>query len=220
MIPCNGLGDDQLENLQAKVMKKTLPFLLNTFLAGFFILLPFAFIVTVVLMAFTRVRGLADRLAQSQLEAIQVSPIVLTLVAAIILFLIFFITGLLVSYGAAGKGSTWLEEKFLNYVPGYLLIKGLANGLVGATTGEGIRPVLIQRFPGYGELGYVMEELDDGRYAVFVPFTPNVGTGKVWIVDGEKIEFVDARLMEVREALSLFGVGAGKILSPVNPKTK
>ena len=192
-------------------MKKLLTFILSTAVAGFFTILPFAFIIYVLLMAFGTIRQLGDKFAEAQLEPGAVHPLLITILAGVLLFLLLFLTGVLVSARTRGRGATWVEEKFLNYVPGYLLVKGLANGIMGVTTAKGIRPARLEYLPGVCELVLIMEELPDDWVTVFVPSTPNFGTGKVLVVRKELVHPIEGSLMDMRESLSLFGMGMDRL---------
>ncbi len=193
-------------------MKKVVQNVLSTALAGFFIVLPFGFIIVVLIRAFVMIRALGDRMAESAFKAGQIHPLLVAILAGLMLFLIFFLVGAFVSSQTGGRLSNWLEEKFLNYVPGYLLVKGVANGLMGITADQAIRPALLEQLPGVSELVFIIAELPEDRYTVFAPTSPNVASGKVLIVRRELIKPVEGSLMDVRETLSLFGMGADKLL--------
>ncbi len=200
-------------------MKRIFGYLLSTAMAGFFAVLPFGFIAYVIIMVYMTLRGMTDRFAESQLGGIIIHPLIIALLAGIALFLILFLVGALLS--ARGKSrSSWLEETFLNYVPGYLLVKGIANGLIGMTSEEGIRPAMLELLPGVNELVLIISELPDGRITVFAPTSPNAGSGKVYIVNREKLKAIEGNLMDLRETLSLFGIGSEKLLFPEKPGAK
>lgn len=192
-------------------MKKALKYVLTTAVAGFFTILPFAFILFILLKAFGAIRQLGDKFAEAKLEPGAVHPLLITILAVLFLFLLFFLTGALVAARTRSRGANWVEEKFLNYVPGYLLVKGVANGIMGMSSAQGIRPARLEYLPGVCELVLIMEELPDDWVTVFAPSTPNFGTGKVLIVRKELLQPLESSLMDLRESLSLFGMGMEKV---------
>ena len=59
---------------------------------------------------------------------------------------------------------------------------------------------------------FVVEELADGRYAVFIPAAPDPSQGTVYVLPRERVHLIDAHAREVAHCLRGWGVGAGKLL--------
>jgi uncharacterized membrane protein len=72
--------------------------------------------------------------------------------------------------------------------------------------------VLAEFDEGMQVLGFVAEELPDGRYVVFVPSTPSARDGSVYIFAPERVHLIDANVRQVLHCVHLWGVSAGDLV--------
>ena len=59
----------------------------------------------------------------------------------------------------------------------------------------------------------MVEELRDGRCVVFVPSVPNVLQGAVYVMDRERVQLVDASLVQVSGCVSKWGLGTKDLVA-------
>ena len=106
-------------------------------------------------------------------------------------------------------GMAWLGDRF----PFSRLLHGFELELVGL----GKSPVksALAVFGDHEVLAFVMEELADGRYVVFVPGSPNPSKGAAYILPRESVHLIDATHFKVAGCVSNWGAGTKKMLERV-----
>jgi uncharacterized membrane protein len=57
-----------------------------------------------------------------------------------------------------------------------------------------------------------MEENDNGSVTVFVPSSPAITVGTVYIVDRSRVTILEASTMEIADCISQWGIGSRKII--------
>jgi uncharacterized membrane protein len=92
---------------------------------------------------------------------------------------------------------------------GYSLMKNIGESLAGIDAENGRKTVLAQLDHSW-QLGFLMDELPDGRQVVFVPDVPNAMTGTLHMLPPERIEIVDLSIHAALDVLGRLGVGLGK----------
>lgn len=111
---------------------------------------------------------------------------------------------------------TWsferLENKVLKQIPGYQII---SRALKGFAAEETAYPKALVHLLGSeaAVLGFVMEENDNGSVTVFVPSSPVITVGTVYIVNRSRVTILEASTMEIADCISQWGIGSRKILS-------
>ena len=104
-----------------------------------------------------------------------------------------------------------VETTILNQIPGYQIVANLAKGFVEGEVSY--PPALVELHgPGVGVIGFVMEEHADGRVTVYVPSVPVPTVGNIYIVERERLTFLEARAAEVADCVSQWGIGSGRIV--------
>jgi uncharacterized membrane protein len=111
----------------------------------------------------------------------------------------------------APKVVEWLESGFLYNIPGYDFFKGISESLMGYETGR-TYPVVLARIEEAWQIGFLIEHLESGHYAVFVPGAPNVWSGSVYLMTEERFQRVGISRVEAVKCLRRLGVGANELL--------
>src|SRR5208337_2781878 len=93
------------------------------------------------------------------------------LMAIGLLVLFCFLAGVFARTKLAQKGVIWLETTVLSNLPGYEFFKNLSGNLLGHETKQTF-PTVLARIEDAWQLGFLIERLEDGQVAVFVPGTP------------------------------------------------
>ena len=193
-------------------MKNALRYFLSRITAGFVIFLPIAIVGFLLVKVIAALSVVSERLAASiPREQLGVIPVV-TLLSIVCLLLIVFLLGWLVAPRSRHSSGIWVERKFLNFVPGYSLIKGTLVGAFGVETEGGLKAGVLRRAPGVAELVLILRELDDGRRVVFLPNTPSPSSGKLLVVDGPLVEPLDASVADLLRVHTDWGMGVDKVL--------
>jgi uncharacterized membrane protein len=186
-------------------MKGVSSFVKTTVIGGFFVVLPAAimlFLVGKVLAALVvAVSPLLKDMTLRQIGGIGVA----TLLSIFLLFLLCFITGLLIRTHLGRIAGGWMEAQVLRRLPGYTMIKNLTGRFKGVE-GTEFAPALVDLYGGNTRsLAVITEELDDGRYSVFVPLAPTPTIGQIHLLPPEQVEKIQAPLGAVMNSFMQWG---------------
>jgi len=198
-------------------MRKIFDFVKTTALGGAIFLLPFAAMLIVVVkagkMAVDSVTPLAETLPLPKGEAVTAIYVVGTL----LLVLVAFAAGLLARSLSIEKDAvSFFEEKVLNKLPPYVVVRKYADRLAGmeAKTNEDLKPVLVRMHNGW-QLGFLADAFNDGPVAVFMPGAPDPSSGVVQIVGTDHITPLNISYRDALACLEQCGRGLAKSLGEI-----
>jgi len=144
--------------------------------------------------------------------------------SAFVLILLVITGFVLLCYGAGSlvhtKVGGWSFDKFekliLAQVPGYRIIKNIIIG-VSEEKVKSYKPALIQLGPkGTAIMGFVMEENGNETITVFVPNSPVLTMGNIYIVEKNRVTLLESGYLDMFNCISEWGTGSGKVVGTVN----
>jgi uncharacterized membrane protein len=186
-------------------------FIKTTVIGGLVVVVPLSLIVIIFGDLFATVMEIAKPVAKYLPFNELVNTVIVTLLALIGIFFICFLTGLVVrtSWGITGKD--WFERRVLNRIPMYNILKNLTHRFVGEE-GTQFMPAEIDLYDnGCTILGAIVEELVDGRLAVFVPVTPAATIGQIYLVPQNRIKRLNASLGATINSVTEWGIGTKEL---------
>ena len=192
-------------------MKQTVSFVKTTVLGGLVVIVPLAVLIIVLLEVLDFAVNLTATLVElSPFEFLE-NPIVLISLALITVVALCFFTGLLLltSTGAAIKNriDLFLEEK----VPLYGMLQAITRQFVGIGDKQ-LAPAEIDLYGnGTRALGFIVEQLDDSRYVVYVPDSPMLTVGRTYIVEEQQLLRLPGSTRATVDAITQWGAGARQI---------
>ena len=193
-------------------MRALVIFLRATLTGGILFLLPIVVLAIVLGKALQISRRvvvpLAERIPWQTVGGVRVAEV--AAVVAIVLFC--FLAGLLARTRLARKTESWLERALLSHVPGYNFLKGVGESLMGVEA-EHAYPVVLARIEDSWQIGFLMERLESGHYAVFVPGAPSVWSGSVYLMTEDRFRRLDISRVEAVKCLRQLGVGTDRLMS-------
>ena len=193
-------------------MKKIGEFLKTCLLGGMFVLLPLLLfylaiseIMDVLILLATPI---ADLFPASTFDWLG-DPM---FIAILILVVTCFLLGLSLHSKSLTRFGRWFDETVLGRVPIYRGMKKLAHGLVGKSDDDSFRSGILLEADGSAELVYVVENPGNGKVTVLLPVAPAGMSGRLKIVDADKVKLISASLGAVSAAISHWGVGLQQFL--------
>ncbi len=182
-------------------------FLRRTVLGGLFVVLPVTLVAIVLARAVAWLRSAFEPFA-AVLPFESWFPGMWAVVALVGLS---FIAGLLLQVRPvrdrfnAGRDRLTERFPFLGFMRSFeqVLLEGSADKPVKAALAE-IEEALVPAF--------VVEELADGRYVVFVPAVPSPFQGALYILAPERVHLVDATVGQVVRCVTNWGVGSAALV--------
>jgi hypothetical protein len=105
-----------------------------------------------------------------------------------------------------------MEDSVLAHLPGYDFLKSV---VVRALTPESApdRPIVLARVEDSWQIGALVERIDDGHVAVFVPGTPDVKSGAVYLMGNDRIRITNLSGMAAIKCVKRYGMGSAALLS-------
>jgi uncharacterized membrane protein len=137
------------------------------------------------------------------------------LIAVLIVLAVCFVAGIVVRTGAGLRAKNALERSVLEKIPGYELVRGLTARVSGDEREGTFRPALVEIEDALSP-GFIIEELEDGRYTVLVPSVPTPAAGALFILPRERVHPVDVPFTQAVKVISKWGAGAGELAKGVS----
>jgi uncharacterized membrane protein len=152
-----------------------------------------------------------DRLAGGEVAGIGA----VTVCAILLLVLISFVAGIFARTVAGGRIAGWLDNKLLGGVPHYRLLKGMAQGLAQVESASGMKPALVSIDAGW-QLGYLLEPIEKGWVAVFLPQAPSAISGNVMYLAADRVRPLGITMVQAMTIVNSMGVGSAHALRGVD----
>ncbi len=135
------------------------------------------------------------------------------LLALLLLFVMSLLIGGLLKTVIGQTLSDKLEKVIYERIPGYRTFRSLTRRLAGDELESTWRPALVQTDDDALMPVFVVEELPDGRYTVFVPSVPTPLAGAVFIYPRERVQLVDMPFRQALGVVTRWGEGAKDLVA-------
>jgi len=129
-----------------------------------------------------------------------------------LVLMVCFMVGVAVRTRAGRVVRERLEVVFFERLPGYGVLRGLTQRLAGDSKGKAWQPALVEIEDGLVP-AFIIEEVEGGRFTVFVPSVPTPMAGAVYILDRERVHIVDVAFSEAIRSISRWGSGTGEMVA-------
>jgi uncharacterized membrane protein len=194
-------------------MKQFIEIVLKTFFTGLLILVTVYLSVLLLLKAMSSVAGLARPLANLLPEWLPAEHILSLLLVLIVCFLI----GIAVRTPAGRAIQERIEKSFFERMPGYALFRSLTQRLAG----KGKKTCGSRRWPRLRALvpAFIIEELADWRFTVFVPSVPTPFAGAVYILSPEHVHPLDVPFTQAIQSVSRWGSGSKELVEAMKTES-
>ena len=189
-------------------MKQFIAFVAKAFVTGLLILVPVYLSVLLLLKAMHSAAGLARPFANLLPEWLPAEHLLSLLLVLIVCFLI----------GAAARTSAGralqerIEKSFFERIPGYALFRSLTQRLAGKDEENVWKPALAEIEEALVP-AFIIEELADGRFTVFVPSIPTPFAGAVYILTPERVHPLDVPFTQALQSISRWGSGSKDLVA-------
>ena len=189
-------------------MKFAREFLVSTVVGGLFVVVPVYLAVLLLLKgmksAGTLIRPFAA-LLPDWLPAQDLLALVLVLVLC-------FVVGIAVRTRSGRAIRERMERVFFERLPGYGLLRSLTQRLAGDRNAEAWKPALVELEDALVP-AFIIEELDDGRFTIFVPSVPTPFAGAVYVLSPERVHVLDVPFTQAVRTISQWGSGSRHLVA-------
>jgi uncharacterized membrane protein len=193
-------------------------FLKTTIVGGLLFLVPVILLGLLLRHAMVVASKLAQPIAQ-MFPAHDIAGVAIgTIFAALMLLVVAFVAGVFARTGPGRKLTHWVEESFLGNLPQYRVVTSMAEGLTQIEDADGLKPVLVEIDQGW-QLGYALEEVQNGWNAVFIPQSPTPLSGNVLYVRTERLRPLDIGMPKAMALVKQLGAGSAEALKDTDLTT-
>lgn len=133
------------------------------------------------------------------------------LVGILIIILICFIAGLLAKTAAAEKLVQKLEDGILSFVPGYSFMKSMNENILGFESKEDLKVIMVPTDAGW-QFAFLIEQISDNVFTVFIPDAPNPWSGSVVFVEKKDIREIEITQKQALACIRKLGYGSKELL--------
>jgi uncharacterized membrane protein len=193
-------------------------FLKTTITGGILFLLPVALIVFILSYALRLVKRVAVPISNG-LHLDQLGDVAgvgaATLLSVLILIVVSFAAGIVARTGVGRRIAGWSETSVLGRLPQYRLMKSMAEGLAHIESASGLKPALVSIEDGW-QIGYVLEHLENGWIAVFLPQAPTPMAGNVMYFKADRVRPLGITMVQAISIVKAIGVGSAAALRGVD----
>jgi uncharacterized membrane protein len=181
-------------------------FVRTTLAGGVLFLLP----LVVLVMLLGKVAQMAHKLVAPLAERLPVESVIgldtPRFLAVFLIVLFCFLAGVLARTALARSASNRVESVLAN-LPGYEFVRSITARLLTPEQTPS-RPVVLARIEDAWQIGVLVERVDEGHVAVFVPGTPDPKSGAVYLMGNDRIRMTSVRTMDAMKCVKRYGVDA------------
>jgi len=199
-------------------LKRFRQFVGTTFLAGVLLVAPIYLAILLLLKAMKSVEGLIKPM--KSIEGL-IRPLARPLPAWIprealvslsVVLLFCFMIGMVLRTALGQVARARIENSVLEKIPGYDTIRSLTRQLVGESFDNTWKPALVEIEDALVP-AFIVEEVGDGRFAVFVPSVPTPLAGAVYILAPERVHPLNISFACAVKTISRWGSGSKELVA-------
>ena len=194
-------------------MKKFGEFVVRALVAGLLILVPFYLAVLLLLKATQSVVALVKPFAMLLPDWFPAEHFLSLLLVLIVCFLV----GVAVRTPTGRAIRERIEKTLFERLPGYALLRSLTQRLAGQGEENVWKPALVEIEDALVP-AFIIEELEDGRFTIFVPSVPTPFAGAVYILSPERVHPLDIPFTQAVQSVSRWGSGSKELVAAMKPR--
>jgi len=192
-------------------MKQGLKFVTRTLLGGFLIVIPIYVAVLLLLRVMKSIVGLVQPVALLFPESVPAE----NFLSLLLVLMMCFLVGLVVRTRGGQAVRARMETSLFERIPGYTLIRSLTQQIAGTSNEKVWKPAFYESDEGLLP-AFIIEELEDGRFTVFVPSIPTPLAGAVYIVERKRVHPLDVPFTEALKTISRWGSGSKDLVAAMD----
>ena len=118
------------------------------------------------------------------------------------------------SYPMGRAARTRIEHSLLQKIPGYTLFRSMTRQMAGDSQENAWKPALVEIEDALVP-AFIVEELDDGRFTVFVPSVPTPLAGAIYILTAARVHPVNVPFTQAIKAITRWGSGSKELVAAI-----
>jgi uncharacterized membrane protein len=194
-------------------MKYLREFVANAVVGGVLVLLPVYLAVLLLLKGMQSVLALVRPISALLPDWVPAQDFLSVLAVLIVCFFV----GAAVRTRAGRVVRERMEMSLFGRLPGYALFRSLTQRLAGKSEEDVWKPALAEIEDALVP-AFIVEELDDGRFTIFVPSVPTPFAGAVYILSRDRVHPVDIPFTQAIKSISRWGSGSKDLVAAMRKK--
>jgi len=184
-------------------------YIITTILGGLVVVLPITLLIAALRFLWQQIQRITAPIKSLVELSDDIAAWVVDITAFGAMLFAFFLLGLFVQTNFGKQLLSFIENQLFSKVPLYTLLRDTVRQFLGNNEKMPFSEVVeVDVFNnGTRMIGFVSDEMSDGRYSVFVPTGPNPTNGFIFLVDKAQLNFVDVGPEEAMR--TVVGVGTG-----------
>ncbi len=197
-----------MQPAQPIAMKYAREFITSTVVGGLFIVVPVYLAILLLLKGMKSVGGLVRPIAALIPDWLPAEG----LLSLLLVLALCFLVGVVVRTPTGRAVRERIEMLFFERLPGYGLLRSLTQRLAGDNEEHTWKPALADIEDALVP-AFIIEELDDGRFTVFVPSVPTPLAGAVYVLRPERVHILDIPFTQAISSISRWGSGSKDLVA-------
>ncbi len=189
-------------------MKQFREFIVSTLVGGLLVVAPIYLAVLLLLKAMQSLVGLVRPFAMLLPEWFPAENVL----ALILVLILCFLVGVAVRTPAGRATRERIERSLFDRLPGYALFRSLTQRLAGESQENVWKPALAEIEDALVP-AFIIEELEDGRFTIFVPSVPTPFAGAVYILSRERVHPLNVSFTQALQTVSRWGSGSKDLVA-------
>jgi len=177
-------------------------------LAGVLFVLPVYLAILLLLKAAKSLGGLVKPLARLMPEWLPAENLLSFLLVLVVCLLV----GMALRTSLGQSARTRIESSLLQKIPGYGVFRSMARQMAGDSRENAWKPALAEIEDALVP-AFIVEELDDGRFTVFVPSVPTPLAGAIYILTAARVHPVNVPFTQALKVITQWGSGSRKLVA-------
>jgi uncharacterized membrane protein len=195
-------------------MRKSCEWIVSALVSGLLILVPFYLAVLLLLKATQSVVALVKPFAMLLPDWFPAENVLSLLLVLIVCFLV----GLAMRTSTGRAIRERIEKTLFERLPGYALLRSLTQRLAGQGEENVWKPALAEIEDALVP-AFIIEELEDGRFTIFVPSVPTPFAGAVYILSRERVHPLDIPFTQAVQSVSRWGSGSKDLVAAMKTES-
>ncbi len=184
----------------------------KTLVRGILFLVPIALLIVLLVQAVKLIAALLQPIAKLVPAETVVGMAVVDMLAVAAIVVLCFLAGVLAGTAVGSAMGDRLEHVLLQRIPGFTLVKSMAQGMVGIDAGSEVKVALAWIEESW-VLAFVMERLGNGLSTVFVPSAPTPAAGAIYYLPDHRLTPLDVSVSAAVACVTRLGVGSHLLLA-------
>jgi len=135
-----------------------------------------------------------------------------TIVSLLLVLALCFLVGVALRTRSGQAARIRVENSLFQKIPGYTMFRSMTRQMAGDSRETAWKPALAEIEDALVP-AFIVEELDDGRFTVFVPSVPTPLAGAVYILTAARVHPVDVPFTQAIKVITRWGSGSRELVA-------